>query len=77
MDKKLEQYVVAALSLARADTTTLLTLQNRSLTAALGLRIGDAETATGKRKASVVEERILNHNEDRMDIEEAVATGVE
>jgi len=38
-----------------------LTLQNNWLTA-LGLRTGDAETATGKKRERAVEERIFNHN---------------
>jgi len=46
------------LSLARAEITVLLALQNTSLIT-WGLTIGDAETAMGSRRDSAAEERIL------------------
>jgi hypothetical protein len=50
IDRKLEQYLVAAASFSRTCRTTSLTLQNNWLSACL-LRVGDAETATGRRSA--------------------------
>jgi hypothetical protein len=50
MDKKPEQYLVAAASFSNTLRTTSLALQNRALSN-LGPTTGDAETATGRRRA--------------------------